>query len=50
MVLNEQLNGLTTEKNILLNNRLIKGESLRDTLDMFKSRNWIPATTAGEYQ
>lgn len=35
--LNEQLNGLTTEKNILLNNRLIKGESLRDTLDMFKA-------------
>ncbi|MBK6839108.1 MAG: DUF4139 domain-containing protein [Bacteroidetes bacterium] len=34
--LNEQLSGLVTEKNILLNNRLLKGESLRDTLDMFK--------------
>ncbi|HRH64996.1 MAG TPA: DUF4139 domain-containing protein [Bacteroidia bacterium] len=34
--LNEQLSGLATEKNILLNNRLLKGESLRDTLDMFK--------------
>lgn len=34
--MNEQLQGLVTEKNILLNNRLIKGESLRDTLDMFK--------------
>jgi len=33
---NEQLQSLTTEKNILLNNRLLKGESLRDTLDMFK--------------
>ncbi|MBL0257336.1 MAG: hypothetical protein IPQ03_07325 [Bacteroidetes bacterium] len=31
--LNEQLSGLVTEKNILLNNRLLKGESLRDTLD-----------------
>ena len=34
--LNEQLQSYTTEKNILLNNRLLKGESLRDTLDMFK--------------
>lgn len=33
---NEQLQNLVTEKNILLNNRLLKGESLRDTLDMFK--------------
>ncbi|TAH40360.1 MAG: mucoidy inhibitor MuiA family protein [Bacteroidetes bacterium] len=34
--MNEQLQSFTTEKNILLNNRLMKGESLRDTLDMFK--------------
>lgn len=34
--MNEQLQSFTTEKNILLNNRLLKGESLRDTLDMFK--------------
>jgi uncharacterized protein (TIGR02231 family) len=34
--LNDQLQGLQTEKNILLNNRLIKGESLRDTLELFK--------------
>lgn len=34
--LNEQLQSLVTEKNIILNNRLIKGESNRDTLEMFK--------------
>ncbi len=34
--LNEQQQSLATEKNILLNNRLLKGESLRDTLEMFK--------------
>ncbi len=34
--MNEQLQSFTTEKNILLNNRLLKGESTRDTLDMFK--------------
>jgi uncharacterized protein (TIGR02231 family) len=34
--LNEQLQSLATEKNIILNNRLIKGESNRDTLEMFK--------------
>ncbi|MBP6334888.1 MAG: DUF4139 domain-containing protein [Bacteroidia bacterium] len=35
--MNEQLQGLATEKNILLNNRLLKGESTRDTLEMFKA-------------
>ncbi len=34
--MNEQLQSFATEKNILLNNRLLKGESVRDTLDMFK--------------
>lgn len=34
--LNDQLEGLQTEKNILLNNRLIKGETHRDTLELFK--------------
>ncbi len=34
--LNEQLQNLQTEKNILLSNKLIKGESPRDTLPMFK--------------
>lgn len=33
--LNEQMQSLQTEKNIILNNRLLKGESVRDTLDMF---------------
>lgn len=33
--LNEQLQGLQTEKNIILNNRLIKGETHRDTLELF---------------
>lgn len=34
--MNEQLQSYNTEKNILLNNRLLKGESLRDTLEMFQ--------------
>ena len=34
--MSEQLQSYITEKNILLNNRLLKGESLRDTLDMFQ--------------
>jgi uncharacterized protein (TIGR02231 family) len=34
--LNEQLAGLESEKSILINNRLMKGETKRDTLDMFK--------------
>ena len=33
--LNEQLLSLQTEKNIILNNRLIKGETHRDTLELF---------------
>lgn len=34
--LNERLAALNSEKNILLNNRLMKGETKRDTLAMFK--------------
>ncbi|MCX6290906.1 MAG: DUF4139 domain-containing protein [Bacteroidetes bacterium] len=34
--LNDQLQGLLTEKNIILNNRIIKGETLRDSLPVFK--------------
>lgn len=34
--MNEQMKSFATEKNILLNNRLLKGETQRDTLDMFK--------------
>ncbi|REJ81712.1 MAG: mucoidy inhibitor MuiA family protein [Bacteroidetes bacterium] len=34
--LNDQVQSLATEKNILLNNRLLKGESQKDTLELFK--------------
>ena len=32
----DKMSALQTEKNILLNNRLIKGETKRDTLNLFK--------------
>jgi uncharacterized protein (TIGR02231 family) len=34
--LNEELRGLENEKAILINNRLMKGETKRDTLELFK--------------
>lgn len=35
--LNNELDNLNTEKNVLLNNKLIKGDGIRDTLPSFKS-------------